>query len=134
MPRRMADHMAADTPPPEEAALPATDTGSRSGGPEGVCGARCGAGRLTRGGLSPCALPWVTASGFAGCAMAVEYAGRASAGVGAAGAPGVAGRNQAGDTSTFEGSLSPATCSGAFAVRAARGAAAARGRGPRPPG
>jgi hypothetical protein len=37
--------MAADAPPPDEAALPATETGPRSGGPNGETGAWwCGRG------------------------------------------------------------------------------------------
>ncbi|MGZ4268298.1 MAG: hypothetical protein ACXVSX_03715 [Solirubrobacteraceae bacterium] len=113
--------MATDTPPLDEAALPATETGPWSGGADGVCGARCGAGRLTRGGLFGRALPWVPAAGAAGDAVAGEGegAGRANEGADVAAEAGTAGRNPLSITGACEGSLRLATCSGA---RAARGA------------
>jgi hypothetical protein len=99
--------MAADMPPLDEAALPATETGPRSGGADGACGARCGAGRLTLGGLLGCALPWVSASGTAGVAVAVavEGAGRANEGAGVAVVPGAGARNPMSITGACEGCL-----------------------------
>jgi hypothetical protein len=109
--------MAADIPPLDEAALPATETGPWSGGADGECGARCGAGRLTRDGLPGCALPSVSAAGAAGDAVGGEGAGRANEGAGVAGEPGTAGRNPTSITGACEGSLRLATCSGARAAR-----------------
>ena len=108
--------MAAAPPPLDEAALPATEIGPWSGGADGVCGARCGAGRLTRGGLLGRALPWVPAACAAGDAVAVEGAGRANEGAGVA-EPGTAGRNPMSRTGACEGSPRLATCSGARGAR-----------------
>ena len=107
--------MAADTPPLDEAALPATETGPWSGGADGVCGARGGAGRLARGGGLGCALPCVPAAGAAGDAVAGEGegAGRADEGAGVTADPGTAGRKPMSITGGCEGSLRLATCSGA---------------------
>src|SRR6476659_6161440 len=123
MPRRTAHHTAAETLAPDEAALPATETGPWSGGADGVRGARCGAGRLTRGGLSGCALPRVPAGAAAGDDDGGDGddAGRANEGAGVAAEPGAGGRNPMNITGACDGSRCLATCSGA---RAARGATA----------
>jgi hypothetical protein len=97
--------MAADMPPLDEAALPTTETGPRSGGADGACGARCGAGRLTPGRLLGCALPRVSASGTAGDAVAGGGAGSANEGAGVAGVPGAGAVNPMSITGACEGCL-----------------------------
>src|SRR6185369_8019864 len=105
MPRRTAHHTAAETLAPDEPSLPATETGPWSGGADGVRGACGGAGWLTRGGLSGCALPRVLGGAAAGDDDgAADGAGTANEAAGVAAGPGAGGRNPMSVTGAREGS------------------------------